>query len=196
MYSDVSILGGGLAGLAAGIMARRAGLSVVLIEKKEYPFHKVCGEYISKESVPLLEWLGVPISQWQLPDITKFGLSHPSGLHFQSRLPLGGIGLSRFTLDQFLKNQLEKEGGLVLEGTKATGFQKIDSDFLVTTSHPIHQQIKTNPRIISEVFSQIYRASGPLRLLTSNRISPFTAFRCSLTLLRKTQPRICFQPRQ
>ena len=143
MYSDVSILGGGLAGLAAGIMARRAGLSVVLIEKKEYPFHKVCGEYISKEAVPLLEWLGVPVSQWQLPDISKFGLSHPSGLYFQSRLPLGGIGLSRFTLDQFLKNQLEKEGGLVLEGTKATGFQKTDSEFLVTSSHPLHQQIRS-----------------------------------------------------
>lgn len=137
------ILGGGLAGLAAGIMARRAGFSVVLVEKKEYPFHKVCGEYISKESIELLEWLNVPLNAWKLPNIQNFGLTHPSGKNFQSRLPLGGIGLSRFTLDHFLKDQLVREGGIVLEQTKATDFQKVDNDFVISTSHETHSRISS-----------------------------------------------------
>lgn len=141
MHTDISILGGGLAGLAAGIMARRAGFSVVLVEKKEYPFHKVCGEYISRESLDLLEWLNVPLVEWQLPSIQNFGLSHPSGQRFQSKLPLGGIGLSRFTLDHFLKNQLVKEGGIVLERTKATDFQRIDNQFEISTSHSTYPKI-------------------------------------------------------
>ncbi len=47
---DVAIIGGGLAGLNLSIQLARSGHSVVLFEKETYPFHKVCGEYISMES--------------------------------------------------------------------------------------------------------------------------------------------------
>ena len=47
---DVAITGGGLAGLCLSIQLSRAGYSVILFEKEKYPFHKVCGEYISLET--------------------------------------------------------------------------------------------------------------------------------------------------
>ena len=55
---DVIIAGGGLAGLALSIQLARSGYSVALLEKETYPYHKVCGEYISLESWNFLEELG------------------------------------------------------------------------------------------------------------------------------------------
>lgn len=52
---DVIIIGGGLAGLVNAICMARAGLDVLLVEKRHYPYHKVCGEYISNEVVPFLQ---------------------------------------------------------------------------------------------------------------------------------------------
>ena len=44
---DIGIVGGGLGGLSLSILLRRMGHTVVLFEKEAYPFHRVCGEYIS-----------------------------------------------------------------------------------------------------------------------------------------------------
>ena len=44
---DAVIVGGGLAGLSLAIQLAEANRSVVVIEKKRYPFHRVCGEYVS-----------------------------------------------------------------------------------------------------------------------------------------------------
>ncbi len=43
------VIGGGLAGLIATNLLAKKGKHVLLIEKKTYPFHRVCGEYISNE---------------------------------------------------------------------------------------------------------------------------------------------------
>ena len=47
---DLAIVGGGLAGLSLSIQMAKAGYRVILFEKEQYPFHRVCGEYISLES--------------------------------------------------------------------------------------------------------------------------------------------------
>jgi len=48
------VIGGGPAGASAAITAARAGAQVLLLEKGSYPRHKVCGEFVSGESVQLL----------------------------------------------------------------------------------------------------------------------------------------------
>ena len=40
---DVVIVGGGLAGLALSIQLAKKGYKIVVLEKEQYPFHKVCG---------------------------------------------------------------------------------------------------------------------------------------------------------
>ncbi|HEX8022508.1 FAD-dependent oxidoreductase, partial [Mucilaginibacter sp.] len=55
--SDVIVIGGGLAGLFNAILLNRAGLKVTVVEKKTYPMHRVCGEYISNEVIPFLSSL-------------------------------------------------------------------------------------------------------------------------------------------
>jgi flavin-dependent dehydrogenase len=53
MY-DVAVIGGGPAGTAAAITAVDHGARVLLLEKGSFPRHKVCGEFVSAESLALL----------------------------------------------------------------------------------------------------------------------------------------------
>ena len=56
---DVAIVGGGLAGCSAAIQLAAAGHKVLLLEKKTYPVHKLCGEFLSPEVKGALQRLGV-----------------------------------------------------------------------------------------------------------------------------------------
>ena len=66
---DLAIIGGGLAGLTLAIQAADSGYTVAIFEKETYPFHKVCGEYISMESWNFLQRCGLPLADWNLPVI-------------------------------------------------------------------------------------------------------------------------------
>ncbi len=126
---DVAIVGGGLAGLSVSILLAKKGYSVILFEKEQYPFHKVCGEYISMESWNFLQELGMPLSRMQLPFITHFQLSATNGNTFTTRLPLGGFGISRYTLDNCLANITKAAGCMVLEKTKVENIIRTDDHF-------------------------------------------------------------------
>jgi flavin-dependent dehydrogenase len=54
---DLVVIGGGPAGASAAISAARAGIQVLLLERGNFPRHKVCGEFVSGESLQLLNSL-------------------------------------------------------------------------------------------------------------------------------------------
>lgn len=114
---DVLIIGGGLAGLTAALHLNKAGLNVTLIEKESYPQHKVCGEYISNEVLPYLNWLGLDMTSLSATAINKLQLSTVYGKSICTELPLGGFGISRYELDYFIYLQLIKNGVNVIIDT-------------------------------------------------------------------------------
>jgi menaquinone-9 beta-reductase len=128
---DIAIIGGGLAGLALSIQCVRAGFSTILFEREKYPFHKVCGEYISLESWNFLQDLGVPLSDMQLPIISRLMISAPQGNYIESPLPLGGFGISRFTIDQMLANIAQREGVILMEETKVSDVIYRNNSFVI-----------------------------------------------------------------
>ena len=106
----VIVVGGGLAGLTSALFLAQQGIQVLLIEKKTYPFHRVCGEYVSNEVLPYLKSLGADLDQLQPAHINRFLLTAPSGYSLEANLDLGGFGISRHTLDNYLYQLSEKKG--------------------------------------------------------------------------------------
>jgi len=128
---DVAIMGGGLAGLALSIQLAKKNYSVILFEKEKYPFHKVCGEYISMESWNFLEELGVPLSTLNLPIIDTLNLTAPNGKSFRTKLPLGGFGISRYKMDNLLVSLAKQGGAQILEETKVNDVCFNDDKFII-----------------------------------------------------------------
>jgi len=54
MVHDLIVIGGGPAGCSAAVSAARLGARVLLLERGCYPRQKVCGEFVSAESIGLL----------------------------------------------------------------------------------------------------------------------------------------------
>lgn len=131
---DTAIIGGGLAGLTLSIKLAQAGRSVILFEKEQYPFHKVCGEYISMESWDYLQGLGLPLKDMNLPFIQKLVVTSPSGNILQAGLPLGGFGISRFKIDNDLKNIAIEKGVTLLVNCKADDVVFEKETFLIQTN--------------------------------------------------------------
>ncbi|MEO6538008.1 MAG: NAD(P)/FAD-dependent oxidoreductase [Ferruginibacter sp.] len=134
MDADVAIIGGGLAGLCLSIQLVKQGFKIILFEKESYPFHKVCGEYISMESWDFLEGLGVPLHEMDLPVINKLIVTSPDGTELKQDLSSGGFGISRYKIDNILKEIARLQGVQVIENCKAENviFQK--DNFSIITS--------------------------------------------------------------
>lgn len=131
---DCAIIGGGLSGLALAILLARSDKKVILYEKENFPFHKVCGEYISSESLPFLRSLGVDLEKEDLPAITQLLLSSPSGISIKRPLDIGGTGLSRYELDNRLY-QIALAGGVdVRVETKAEKINFGNDIFSITAA--------------------------------------------------------------
>ena len=112
---DVIIVGGGLAGLTSAIHLSKYHFRVLVIEKNEYPRHKVCGEYLSNEVLPYFVYLGIDVFKLGAKKINRFMLSTPKGKLIKAKLPMGGFGISRFTLDFELAKKAKTLGVKILQ---------------------------------------------------------------------------------
>lgn len=119
LQKKVIIIGGGLAGLTAALHLQKLDFEVTLIEKNSYPHHKVCGEYVSNEVLPYMNWLGISFKILGSSQITELQLTTQNGSSITTTLPLGGFGLSRYTMDNFLYQELLKRNVKVMHDTVA-----------------------------------------------------------------------------
>ncbi|MCI4669428.1 MAG: NAD(P)/FAD-dependent oxidoreductase [Bacteroidia bacterium] len=120
---DVAVIGGGLAGLINAIVLSRNKLDVILFEKKSYPFHRVCGEYISNEVIPFLKSLDLFPEEFGPSRVSQFQLTSVSGKEMNMPLDLGAFGLSRYAFDFFLYKKALEAGVDIRQNTRV---EKID----------------------------------------------------------------------
>ncbi len=114
----ITIIGGGLGGLALGIYLRRLEVPVRLIEAGSYPKHKVCGEFICGVSP---EWL----SEMGLDNIVADSVHHHemswwmgSKRVLETPMPTVAWGLSRYQLDLDLSRKFVELGGELILGQR------------------------------------------------------------------------------
>ena len=118
LSSEALILGGGLAGSALAIALAEAGRSVVLVEKGKEAQHKICGEFLSPESLPLLHRLGI------CPDYLGAQTIHSTRLVTREvlaevRFPAPALSLTRRALDEALLQRAQQAGVNVHRGWTA-----------------------------------------------------------------------------
>jgi flavin-dependent dehydrogenase len=111
--TDVLVVGGGLAGWITTLELLSAGFEVYLIEKKNYPFHKVCGEYVSRETLPLLQRLGLDPFALGAQSLRRLRFTSPQGQTAELPLPKGAFSLSRYVLDEALYKLAKNQGAKV-----------------------------------------------------------------------------------
>ena len=135
MKYDVTIIGGGLAGLSLALDLKKRGRSILVIEIGSYPRHKVCGEYISMESFEYLNALCPSLKEIDLPFINKFLLSSIGKKEFKTSLNLGGFGISRYILENLLFMEAKNTGVVFSLNNKAleVKFDKFTELFSIKT---------------------------------------------------------------
>ena len=132
--NEVTIIGGGLAGLTAGIHLSKIGIDVTIIEKNTFPKHKVCGEYISNEVLPYFKFLDIDIDSLRPSDIARLHFSTQNGQSISTNLPLGGFGVSRYVLDQYLAIKAVQNGcKIITDNVENIDFQ--DDQFTIKTAN-------------------------------------------------------------
>ncbi len=169
---DVIIIGGGLAGLINAIQLAEAGLSVLVIEKKSYPFHRVCGEYISNEVVPFLRSIRAYPEALSPVPIREFQLTSASGRSSTMPLDLGGFGVSRYALDHFLYHRAQQAGATFLLDTQVQDVSFRQDTF--TIALPQHEQQQA--RLVIGAYGKRSRLEQKARTdASSNVVRPISA---------------------
>jgi 2-polyprenyl-6-methoxyphenol hydroxylase-like FAD-dependent oxidoreductase len=120
---DVAVAGGGPAGLAAAIAARRKGLSVAVFEGvlPAQAIDKCCGEGLMPEALEALDELGIdwPTSvSMPIAGVRFLECGHAAAARFAHQL---GAGVRRTTLHSILMEHARDAGVSVFWGTPVRG---------------------------------------------------------------------------
>jgi menaquinone-9 beta-reductase len=149
MANTLGIIGGGPTGLASALYLARAGNSVELYEKKNWPVDKVCGEGIMPRGRSLLEELGL-FENLNDQDYTFFkGIRYigSRGKVIEGRFKsLEGLGIRRTILSQSLLDLAKKNDRIKLHcETKILGLNNSKEEIELKISGNI---IKSHPFVL------------------------------------------------
>lgn len=127
---EAIVVGGGVAGSSAAIRLAEKGVSVLLLEKDRSADHKVCGEFLSGETLPLLRELGIDPDDFGAVPIGRLEL-RSRGRILRADLPFQARGLSRKELDRALIDRARSAGADVLRPRLVTEIRRTGDGFSV-----------------------------------------------------------------
>lgn len=159
MTYDLIVVGGGPAGCAAAITSARLGANVLLIERGHFPRHKVCGEFVSAESLALLEKLLGPrhrnlVAHAPLIRSARIFLDDAE---IHAEISPAGAGITRFDLDQALWESCVENGVELRDDCAASALNRLDQTFQITAARNLFES------------RALANASGRWSFLTSSR---------------------------
>lgn len=122
--TNVFVVGGGPAGLAAAIAAQQQGMRVMLADYERPPVDKACGEGLMPDSAAALAALGVSlegVETFAFRGIRFVGPESATPADF----PVGrGLGIRRTVLHRLLVERAQQLGIEMLWGTRVSGISE------------------------------------------------------------------------
>jgi flavin-dependent dehydrogenase len=104
---DLLVLGGGPVGLGTAVLAAQAGMSVVLVEQRQPPVDKACGEGLMPPAVAALRELGVEPRGMPFRGIRYVADGAAATAYFRNG---SGMGVRRTALSAALSARVEQLG--------------------------------------------------------------------------------------
>ena len=152
---DAIVVGGGPAGSTAALALARAGCSLALVEKASFPRRKVCGEFISATTWPLLRSLGVAgdLLATAGPPVRRVGL-HVGDAVVHAPMPAPedhdawGRAIGRETLDAALMDAAIRNGAEAWQPWKLTACVDDGSEWHVTLEGPRGERGGVRARVL------------------------------------------------
>jgi flavin-dependent dehydrogenase len=129
--TDIFVVGGGPAGLAAAIAARLKGFDVTVADAAEPPIDKACGEGLMPDSIDALRRLGVvldPEQSFAFRGIRFIGQGGTVAADFPRQ---HGVAVRRVRLHQLLIDRAQQLGVRLLWRTRVTGLGDIGARWIV-----------------------------------------------------------------
>ena len=154
--------------MIAGIEFAHAGVPCALVERKTYPFHRVCGEYISNEVTPYLKGRQLFPESFNPPAIKTFQLSTIDGESKIMPLDLGGFGISRYAYDNLLFERARSLGVEFRLNTEVTGLEFDRDRFVVQT-----EQASWDTDLVVGSFGKRSRIDRVMKRAFVQRRSPY-----------------------
>jgi flavin-dependent dehydrogenase len=123
---DALIVGAGPAGSTAARLLARAGWSVALVEKSEFPRRKVCGEFISAPTMPVLDACGVADAFLAAagPPVTRIGLYAGQTMLSSPGEQVWGRALGREHLDTLLRDAAVTAGASLFQPAELAALER------------------------------------------------------------------------
>jgi geranylgeranyl reductase family protein len=124
---DVVIVGAGPSGSACAYWLARAGWSVCLIEKKQFPREKTCGDGLTPRAVHQLAQMGleptVAAHGHKYHGLRAFGFGASLEMNWPDHdiFPSYGYTITRFNLDGLVAERAQQFGATLLTGVEAVG---------------------------------------------------------------------------
>ena len=140
---EALVIGGGPAGSTAALALARAGWSVAIVEKSVFPRRKVCGEYISATTWPVLRELGVAdgLASHAGPPVRRVGFFTADAM-LEAPMPRGdgewGRAIGRDLLDGALLERARTAGAAVLQPWTVNAVRRTGEGFAVSMQEDGH----------------------------------------------------------
>lgn len=126
MRYDALIIGAGPAGSAAARLLAKANWRIALVEKVEFPRRKVCGEFISATTLPVLEACGVGHG-FRIaagPQVTRIGAYAGEAMLASPATRNWGRALGREHLDTMLRDAAVEAGAALFQPADVTHIKR------------------------------------------------------------------------
>lgn len=116
---EITIAGGGLAGLSLASALRLNDVPVTVLEAGNYPRHRVCGEFISGVTAETLTTLGIHHLFADAHRHTSLAWHENGRLIHRADFPSPALGISRYLLDERLRDHVQSLGGRIFTHHRA-----------------------------------------------------------------------------